>query len=97
MFACTDLCSIGSHPVSSGSMGSVKGLISATLAISSAQYGMQWASTCLESCGLTVIHNTTGKRPSFLLFGWDCKSPSETAVLPPDGAQLAAVADYGQN
>ena len=41
-------------------------------------------------------HDTTGEKPSLLLFGWDCKSPSEAAMLSPDGAQPTAVADYRQ-
>ena len=41
-------------------------------------------------------HDTTGEKPSFHLFGWDYKSPSEAAMLPPDGAQPTAVADYRQ-
>ena len=39
-------------------------------------------------------HSTTGEKPSFLLFGWDCKSPCEAAMLPPASTQPTTVADY---
>ena len=36
-----------------------------------------------DKCFLTVApHSSTGKKPSFLLFGFDCRSPTETAFLP---------------
>ena len=35
-------------------------------------YGVQWA-----------YHNTTGEKPSFLLFGTDLRTPSEAALSPP--------------
>ena len=39
-------------------------------------------------------HKSTGERPSFLLFGVDCRSPSEASFLPPSTLQPTDVDDY---
>ena len=39
-------------------------------------------------------HEATGEKPSFLLFGWDCKSPTEAAFMPPEDVTLTSVTDY---
>ena len=38
-------------------------------------------------------HNSTGEKPSFLLFGVDCRSPTEAALVPPQESQIAGVED----
>ena len=60
-----------------------------------AQYGMQWDKHLpgVLWAYRDMPHDTTGETPSF---GWDCKSPSEAALLPPDGAQPIVVGDYRQ-
>ena len=42
-------------------------------------------------------HDSTGEKPSFLLFGVDCRSPTEAALVPPQESQIAgveAISDY---
>ena len=39
-------------------------------------------------------HDTTGEKPSFLLFGWDCRSPTEAALLPVTGTGPTTIEDY---
>jgi len=39
-------------------------------------------------------HKSTGEKPSFLLFGFDCRSPTEAALLPPENVDTASVPDY---
>ena len=40
-------------------------------------------------------HDSTGKKPSFLVFGWDCRLLIEASLLPVDkDAQYTTVADY---
>ena len=39
-------------------------------------------------------HDSTGEKPSFLLFGLDCRSPTEAALLPPSSLQVTDVQDY---
>jgi hypothetical protein len=63
-----------------------------------AQCGMQWDKHLpgVLWAYRNTPHNPTGEKLFFLLFGWDCKSPSKAAMLPPVGAQPTAVADYRQ-
>ena len=39
-------------------------------------------------------HDSTGEKPSFLLFGFDCQSPSEAALMEPEVLQPTDVSDY---
>ena len=39
-------------------------------------------------------HDSTGEKPSFLLFGMDCRSPSEAALLPPASPDNTVLGDY---
>ena len=39
-------------------------------------------------------HDSTGEKPSFLLFGFDCRLPSEAALLEPVELQPTDVSDY---
>ena len=39
-------------------------------------------------------HESTGEKPSFLLFGIDCRTPTEAAYLPPSQLQPADVSEY---
>ena len=38
-------------------------------------------------------HDSTGEKPSFLLFGVDCRSPTEAALVPPQNSQTTGVED----
>ena len=39
-------------------------------------------------------HESKGEKPSFLLYGFDCRSPTEAALLPPREIQASEVSDY---
>ena len=39
-------------------------------------------------------HDSTGEKPSFLLFGTDLRFPTEAALLPPTPLALTDVDDY---
>ena len=39
-------------------------------------------------------HETTGEKPSFLLLGIDCRTPSEAALLPPHTMEPSTVEIY---
>jgi len=41
-------------------------------------------------------HDSTGEKPSYLLFGLDCRTLTEAAYLHPSSIQLADVQDYRQ-
>ena len=39
-------------------------------------------------------HDSMGEKPSFLLFGLDCRSPTEACLLPPNPVEAADISDY---
>ena len=41
-----------------------------------------------------VPHDSTGEKPSFLLLGIDCRTPTEAALLPPNELEATEVSDY---
>ena len=57
-----------------------------------AKYGMQWdqyiSGVVWAYCN--TPHSSTGEKPSFLLFGLDCHSPTKTAFLPARTKSLRA-------
>ena len=60
------------------------------------RFGMQW-DTYLSGV-LWAYHNTphssTGEKPSFLLFGFDCHHPTEAAPLPTKQLNTTDITDY---
>ena len=39
-------------------------------------------------------HELTRKKPPFLLFGYDCRFPTEAALLPPEPMEYTDISDY---
>ena len=62
------------------------------------QFGKQWDQylSGLLWAYRNTPHESTGEKPSFLLFGFDCRSPTEAALLPPDGIDPMNFSDYCQ-
>ena len=63
-----------------------------------AQFGVQW-DTYLGGvlwAYRNTIHESTGEKPSFLLFEIDCRTPTEARLLPPYSLEPAAITDYRQ-
>ena len=61
-----------------------------------AAYGNQW-NTYLYGvlyAYRNVPHESTGEKPSYLLYEMDCKTPSEEAHIPPSSLQLTDTEDY---
>ena len=50
-------------------------------------YGVLWAYR-------NVPHSSTGEKPSFLLYGFDCRHPTEAALLPSKSLGPTDVSDY---
>ena len=50
-------------------------------------YGVLWAYR-------NVPHSSTGEKPSFLLYGFDCRHPTEAALLPSKALGPTDVSDY---
>ena len=60
------------------------------------KYGKQWDTNLHGALWAyrNTPHESTGEKPSYLLFGVDLKSPSEAAFLPPEEAEESAVTEY---
>ena len=41
-----------------------------------------------------IPHSSTGEKPSFLLFGFDCHHPTEAATLPTKQLNATDITDY---
>ena len=41
-------------------------------------------------------HESTGEKPSFLLYGMGCRAPTEAALLPAEEVEPADIVDYRQ-
>ena len=61
-----------------------------------AQYGAQWDRHLFGVLWAyrNTPHEATGEKPSFLLFGRDCRSPMEAALLPPNSLEMMETNDY---
>ena len=60
-----------------------------------ARFGNQWdeylsAALCAYC---NTPHETTGEKPSFLIFGLDCCSPTEAALLPTSALEPTDISD----
>ena len=86
------------HPECDGMVEWFNRTLKTMLRKRAAQYGIHWDKHLpgILWAYRTTPHDTTGEKSSMLLFGWDCKSPSEAAMLPLDVAQPMVVADYWQ-
>jgi len=61
-----------------------------------AKFGVQWdqyLSGVLWAYRNTP-HSSTGEKPSFLLYGFDCRTPTEAALLPAKPLRPTNVSDY---
>ena len=58
-----------------------------------AQFGAQWDKSLsgILRAYRNTPHEATGEKPSFLLFGYDCKSPTEAALMPPEDVTPTSV------
>ena len=85
------------HPECDGMVESLNHTLKSILRKRAAEFGPQW------DCHLPGLlwayrntpHESTGEKPSFLLFGWDCCSPTEATLLPVSTKVTAcSVEDY---
>ena len=87
-----------SHPQCNGVVERFNQTLKSMLRKQAAKFGMQWdkylSGVLWAYCNMP--HSTTGEKPSFLLFGFDCRSPTEAALLPAKSlrATNANVSDY---
>ena len=84
------------HPQCDGMVERFNRTLKAMLRKQAATFGSQWdryLSGVLWAYRNTP-HEATGDKPSFLLFGYDCHTPTEAALLPPNPMDRTTVPDY---
>ena len=57
------------------------------------KFGMQWDKRILWAYCNTP-HQSIGEKPSYLLFGFDCRSPTEASLLPTSPNGEVDITDY---
>ena len=85
------------HPECDGMIERFNRTLKTMLRKRAAQYSVQWDNhlAALLWAYRNTPHDSTSEKPSFLLFGWDCRSPTEAAPLPVDeSVQYTTVTDY---
>ena len=86
------------HPQCDGMVERLNRTLKAMLRKHASQFGTQWDTYLpgLLWAYRNTVHESTGEKPSFLLFGIDCRTPSEAALLPPNSVESMDVSDYRQ-
>ena len=92
----TKLNTTAYHPECDGMVERFNRTLKAMLRKRVAQFGAQWDKHLpgLLWAYRNTPHDSTGEKPSFLLFGWDCRSPLESTLLPVEPVQQVNVSDY---
>ena len=84
------------HPECDGMVGRFNPTLKSALRKHAATYGPQW-DKYLSGILFTyrnIPHDSTGEKPSYLLFGVDCRTPTEAAFLQPASLQPEDTQDY---
>ena len=84
------------HPQADGLVERYNRTLKAMLRKHAARFGSQWDQFLpgVQWAYRNTPHEATGEKPSFLLYGFDCRMPSEAAILPPSQWEPGDVSDY---
>ena len=84
------------HPLCDGMVERFNRTLKAMLRKHAAKFGTQWDNYLpgVLWAYRNTPHESTKEKPSFLLFGFDCRSPMEAALLPPQTVTPANASDY---
>jgi len=84
------------HPQCNGMVERFNHTLKTMLRKHVSKFGVQW-DTYLSGVLFAyrnTPHSSTGEKPSFLLYGFDCRHPSQAATLPAKPISLTDVNDY---
>ncbi len=92
----TKLNTTAYHPQCNGMIERLNRTLKAMLRKHAAKFGCQWDRYLpgVLWAYRNTPHEATKKKPSFLLFWVDCRTPTEAALLPPEPLDPADVRDY---
>ena len=84
------------HPQCDGLVERFNRTLKTMLRKHAADFGVQWDRYLpgVLWAYRNTPHDSTGEKPSFLLFGVDCRYPTEAALLPPTPVKPVAIEDY---
>jgi len=84
------------HPECDGMVERFNRLLKAMLRKHVSRFGTQWDQYLSGVLWVyqNTPHDTTGEKPSYLLFGVDCRSPTEAELTPPSTWNPISVTDY---
>ena len=96
MLGTTKLNTTAYHPECDGMVERFNRTLKAMLRKHAARFGKQWDRylSCVLWAYRNTSHESTGEKPSFLLFRWDLRSPTEAAFMKPTGLIPSTVEDY---
>ena len=92
----TKLNTTAYHPQCNGMVERMNRILKATLRKHAAKFGPQWDRYLpgVLWAYRNMPHESTKEKPSFLMFGVDCRSPTEAALLPATPMEPTEVDDY---
>ena len=84
------------HPQCDGLVERYNRTLKTALRKHAARFGVQWDRLLsgVVWAYRNTPHEATQEKPSYLLFGLDCRTPTEAAMLPPSAVQLTEVSTY---
>ena len=82
------------HPQCDGAVKRFNRTLKTALRKHAARFGCQWDLPGILWAYRNTPHSYTGEKPSFLLFGLDCRTPTEAAYLPVTEISPTDVSDY---
>ena len=84
------------HPQCDGLVKRYNRTLKTALRKHAARFGVQWDRLLsgVVWAYRNTPHEATQEKPSYLLFGLDCRTPTEAAMLPPSAVQLTEVSTY---
>ena len=92
----TKLNTTAHHPQCDGMVERFNRTLKSMLRKHAANFGSQWDRYLSGALWAyrNVPHDSTKEKPSFLLLGIDCRTPTEAALLPPHELEPTEVTDY---
>ena len=84
------------HPQCDGMIERLNRTLKAMLRKQAAKFGTEWDTYLSGALWAyrNTPHTSTGEKPSYLLLGYDCRSPTEAALLPATPHQPVNINDY---
>ena len=84
------------HPQCDGMVERFNRTLKTMLRKHASKFGSQWDKYLAGALWAyrNVPHDSTNEKPSFLLLGVDCRTPTEAALLPPHELEATEVSDY---